>query len=110
MTTPPLNLLVDAGTSGVPIHAVALDKYDAWLAEQPARSKAWLASLTFKAEAGAYAAISGDNGALQSVVLGLGRGDDPWVTGALAKALPKGTYRIASVAGGPKDFSTWAAL
>ncbi len=110
MTTPPLNLLVDAGTEGIPIHAVAADQYDSWLAGQAPRTKSWLASLNFKAEAGAYVALSGDDGALSAVVLGLGRGDDPWVTGSLAKSLPKGTYRIASVAGGPKDFPTWAAL
>jgi len=110
MTTPPLNLLVDAGSEGIPIHAVAADKYDAWLADQPARTKSWLASLNFKADAGAYAVLSGDDGALGAVVLGLGRGDDPWVTGSLAKSLPKGTYCIASIAGGPADFPTWAAL
>ncbi len=101
---------MDAGSAGIPIHAVAADRYDAWLADQPARTKSWLASLNFKADAGAYAVLSGEDGALAAVVLGLGRGDDPWVTGALAKALPKGTYRLASVAGGPGDFPTWAAL
>ena len=110
LTTPPLNLLVDAGTEGIPIHAVAADHYDSWLAGHPPRSKSWLASLNFKAEAGAYAALSGDDGALSAVVLGMGRGDDPWITGALAKSLPKGTYRIASISGGIADFPTWAAL
>ena len=45
-----------------------------------------------------------------SLSLGLGSGDDPWVTGALAKTLPKGIYRIAETRGASTAFPTWAAL
>ncbi len=109
MTTPPLNLLVDS-TSATPLHAVAADKLEAWLGAQTPRTRAWIAGVGFKADAGAYVVVAGDDGAIAQVVLGLGRGDDPWVTGGLAKALPKGTYKLASVTGGAADFPTWAAL
>jgi len=110
VTVPPLNLLIDHTDRAVAIHAVSSAEYDAWLNTQAARTRAWLTGVAFKADAGAFAAVAGDDGALSAVVLGLGRGDDPWVTGSLAKALPKGEYRIASVAGASFDFPTWAAL
>ena len=110
MTAPPLNLLVETAAAAVPIHAVASDRYDAWLAEQPARIRGWLASVGFKAEAGSTATIAGEDGGLSAVILGLGRGDDPWVTGNLAKTLPKGVYRFAGMSGAFADFPTWAAL
>ncbi len=109
MTTPPLNLLVEA-TDAIPIHAVATEKYDGWLADQTPRLRAWLASVNFKADAGATSVVAGDDGAISAVVLGLGRGDDPWVAGSLAKTLPKGVYRLASAVGAAADFPTWAAL
>jgi len=110
MTAPPLNLLVESSANAVPIHAVAGDKYDAWLAAQTPRLRAWLAAVNFKADAGNVTVVSGDDGAIAAVALGLGRGDDPWVTGNLAKSLPKGTYVLAGVTGAGPDFPTWAAL
>jgi leucyl aminopeptidase len=110
VTIPPLNLLVEQTDAAIPIHAVSSAEYESWLNAQPPRTRAWLNSVAFKADAGAFAAVSGDDSAMSSVVLGLGRGDDPWVTGNLAKALPKGEYRIASGAGAAFDFPTWAAL
>ncbi len=110
MTVPPLNLLVDSSANAIPIHAVAGDRYDAWLATQTPRLRAWLAAVNFKADAGNATVVSGDHGAIAAVVLGLGRGDDPWVTGNLAKSLPKGNYAFASVTGAAPDFPTCAAL
>jgi leucyl aminopeptidase len=110
MTVPPLNLLVNASSSAIPIHAVAADKLDPWLGEQPQRLRTWLGALGFKGEAGHAAVVPGDDGAVSAVVLGLGRGDDPWVTGNLAKSLPKGTYALSDVVGASSDFPTWAAL
>lgn len=110
MTTPPLNLLVDAAAEAVPLHAVSAEHLEGWRASQTPRTRAWLTGMGFKAEAGAYAVVPGDDGAVSQVVLGLGRGDDPWASGGLAKALPKGTYTLASVTGGAAEFPTWAAL
>ncbi len=110
MTTPPLNLLVDSSANAIPIHAVTGDKFDAWVATQAPRLRAWLTAVSFKADAVNATIVPGDDGAISAVVLGLGRGDDPWVTGNLAKSLPKGSYALASVAGAAPDFPTWAAL
>ncbi len=110
MTVPPLNLLVESASAAIPISAVTAEQFDSWLAGQSPRVQTWLASVNFKADAGSFATIAGDDGALSAVILGLGRGDDPWATGGLAKALPKGLYRFASTHGASADFSTTAAL
>jgi leucyl aminopeptidase len=114
VTAPPFNVLVDATSEGasaaIPIHAVTADKCEAWAAEQPARVRAWLTAVNFKGETGNAAVVAGEDGAIAMVVLGLGRGDDPWVTGTLAKSLPKGVYRLASSTGVAGDFATWVAL
>ncbi|MSO72682.1 MAG: leucyl aminopeptidase family protein [Rhodospirillaceae bacterium] len=107
--------MIASQKNDVPIHAVSGEKYEAWLAGQTPRIRSWLAAVNFKTDAGATAAVPGDDGAFAMVVLGLGRGDDPWVTGRLAIDLPKGNYRLASgggssAAGATAAFPTWAAL
>ncbi len=108
--TSPRSLLVDSGTAATPIHAVSSERYDSWLAGQPTRIRAWLAAVNFKADSGAVTSIASDDGSIAMVVLGLGRGDDPWSTGNLAKTLPRGVYRIAESVDASPDFPTWAAL
>ena len=110
MTPAPFHLLVEGSADSVPIYAVAAASFETWLSGQSARVRAWLAAVGFKPEAGTTATVAGDGGTVSMVVLGLGRGDDPWVTGGLGKTLPLGTYHLASVLGGAADFPTWAAL
>lgn len=102
------NILVEPGAPAVPLHAVTADRFESWIGGQPPAVKAWLAAVNFRADAGAFSVIADAAGALAAVVLGLGKGDDPWATGALAKNLPKGVYRLAEVAGAPQGFATWA--
>ncbi len=106
-----LSLLVEAGVPATPLTAVAADRFEAWSAAQPERVRAWLSSTGFKPDAGSVAVVPDESGRVALVVLGLGRGDDPWATGGLAKSLPKGTYALAETVGAaPADFATWAAL
>jgi hypothetical protein len=108
-----ISVLNDA-EGGIPIIAVAADRLAAWLEGQPARVAAWVNATGFKADSGATLLLSDADGALDAVLLGLGRGDDPWSTGGLAKALPKGRYRLSEIVGlAPAyaaRFPTWAAL
>ena len=103
-------LLVEPGAAAVPIYAVTADRLDSLTATQSAAVKAWLAATGFRADAGSVSVIADATGAVAAVVLGLGKGDDPWVTGTLAKSLPKGVYRIAEALGAMAQFPTWAAL
>jgi len=111
MKTIALSLLAEPGSPAIPLSAVAADGFDSWRGAQDERLRAWLGATGFKPDAGAVAVIPDENGRIARVIVGLGRGDDPWATGGLAKSLPKGTYGLAEVAGtAPADFPTWAAL
>lgn len=111
MKTPFLSLLVDADSAATPITAIVAERFDSWAAAQPDRVRAWLAATGFKPDPGAVAVLPDEAGKIGRVILGLGRGDDPWVTGGLAKTLPKGVYVLADVVGQPPaDFASWAAL
>jgi leucyl aminopeptidase len=110
VTTLPLNLLVEADAGAVPLHAMTADSFESWVAGQPPRVRTWLSHGSFKGDTGSMVLVPGDDGAISMVVLGLGRGDDPWAAGGLAKTLPKGTYRVASMTGAPDNFPTWIAL
>ncbi|MDX2224380.1 MAG: leucyl aminopeptidase family protein [Rhodospirillaceae bacterium] len=107
--------LVDAAaTPAIPVHAVSAAALNAWLAARPAPDRAWLATAAFKADAGAWIGLPTADGALAAIVLGLGKGDDPWVTGNLAKGLPHGVYQLAEAVGLDAKlaatFPSWAAL
>ena len=104
------NILVEPGAPAVPLHAVAADRFEAWAGGQPPAVKAWLAATNFRAESGSVAVIADASGGISAVVLGLGKGDDPWATGNLAKTLPKGAYRLQEDVGAMAGFATWAAL
>ena len=110
MTFSRSNFLVEPGAAAVPIFAVTADRLEAWVASQTPATRAWLATTGFRAETGAVSILSDGSGAVSAVVLGLGKGDDPWATGGLAKALPKGVYRIAESVGAMAGFATWSAL
>ncbi|MBY0511173.1 MAG: leucyl aminopeptidase family protein [Rhodospirillaceae bacterium] len=86
------------------------DSYESWVAGQPPRVRTWLGHGGFKADAGGTVVVPADDGAISMAVLGLGRGDDPWVAGNLAKTLPKGTYRIDTLTGAAANAPTWIAL
>ncbi|MCB2106271.1 MAG: leucyl aminopeptidase family protein, partial [Rhodobacteraceae bacterium] len=108
-------VLVEAGSQQpIPIHAVSAANLESWRKVLPARAQAWLAATAFKADAGAVAVVAGEDGNPAHVVLGLGQGDDPWVTGNLAKSLPPGTYALTDTVGAGEKlaphFPTWAAL
>ena len=104
------NFLVEPGAPAVPIFAVTSDRFESWAGAQAPAVKAWLAATGFRADDGAVSVVADANGAVAVVVLGLGKGDNPWSTGALAKSLPKGVYRIAEAVGAMAQFPTWAAL
>ncbi|MDX2144787.1 MAG: leucyl aminopeptidase family protein [Rhodospirillaceae bacterium] len=109
-----LAVVVDGATgAAIPIHAVATAKLAEWQASRPAHDQAWLKAIEFKAESGSVAHLRDDHGQLSAVVVGLGKGDDPWACGGLAKQLPPGIYRLHEFVGCTDSlqasFPTWAA-
>ncbi len=105
--------LTDAATGALPLFAIGAAALPDFQATRSAHDQAWIASHHFKAEAGAVLILPGANGTIAGVVVGLGKGDDPWALGDMAKALPSGTYILAGVSGCAAElaptFSTWAA-
>lgn len=86
--------LRDAAPGAIPITALAADRLDPWLAEQPEAVRAWIGAVGFKAEAGTTALLPGPDGRIARVLAGLGKGDDPWAFAALPGSLPPGDYRL----------------
>jgi len=82
----------------VPVRAVAGADLDTFIASLDPAAAAWVGANAFKAAAGALLLIPGPDGALASVLLGLGDpASDPQsalVAGALAARLPAGVFRL----------------
>ena len=57
----------------IPVTPVAVDGLKAWLIKQPARLKAWVAASGFDASAGSVSLVTGADGGLERVLLGLGK-------------------------------------
>jgi len=63
----------------------------------PAHAKAWLAAQNYRAKAGTLALIPTEKGTIAGMVLGLGKGENPFTSGVLAKALPEGSWYFANM-------------
>ncbi|WP_236024953.1 leucyl aminopeptidase family protein [Arenibaculum pallidiluteum] len=88
------NLTDAAAPDAVPLLPITADRLDAWIAGQPEPVGAWIRATGFKADAGATALLPDAGGRLGRILVGLGRGDDPWAFGGLPSTLPAGAYRI----------------
>ncbi len=83
-----------ADASTVPIVPIEKDVFDAWLADQPAGTRAWVESTGFKAAPRSLSLVAGEDGALASVLFGVEAHDDFWAYADLPGRLPAGSYRI----------------
>jgi leucyl aminopeptidase len=97
-----------ASPEAVPLTPLVSDRLEPWLAERPDSVRAWVKATGFKAEAGSTALLPGEGGSLARVLVGLGKGDDPWAMGGLPGSLPAGDYRLDGDGGAEE--ATRAAL
>jgi leucyl aminopeptidase len=108
-----ISMLVDAATGALPLHAVSMSALAAWLEKRTDQERAWLSAHDFKADIGSSVILPDEQGALRAVVVGLGKGDDPWAFGNLARNLPPRTYALSEAVGLAETlspmFPTWAA-
>jgi leucyl aminopeptidase len=106
-------MLVDPNAGAVPLHAVSSSALAAWLDTCTPQERAWLSAHDFKADLGSSVILPDGQGALRAVVVGLGKGDDPWAFGNLARNLPPRTYALSEAVGLAETlspmFPTWAA-
>ena len=89
-----------AGGSAIPVHPVLERETGPALDAAPPGAKAYAAITEFKGKAGQVLLVPGSDGALASVLFGLGEGEDPMVFRSLAAKLPAGVYRIARTPSG----------
>jgi leucyl aminopeptidase len=95
----------DASAEAVPVHAVAPDDLDRFLAERPERERAWIGAHRFRAGVGEALALPGAEGRIAGAVLGVGtpeaRRRERFVLAAGAARLPPGTYALVEPAAVP---------
>ena len=89
-------LVADRGQPAHGIHLVTTADLEAWLAEQPERTRVAAAAASFAAKPGEMAILPGLKPDEWSVAAGVAAGDDPYRLAALASRLPGGTYRLTN--------------
>jgi leucyl aminopeptidase len=91
--------LIATDSSAIPIDAVTAERLPAYLAKLDQRTAAWLGAVGYAAGAGEVGVIprhGEGEGAIASVLFGLGKGDaaPSLLAGKLATTLPAGAYRL----------------
>ena len=81
-------------SAATPVHAVDPGSLANALADAPALTKRWLASVGFQAKPDTFALVPDAAGKLDSVWAGVRGASHPWALAALPKALPAGSYRL----------------
>lgn len=89
-----------SGEAAVAIEPVEASEASAWRGRQSAQRRRWLEASGFTGEAGSFCLIPGEDGAIRSVILVTGGGQDEpgagmWHWAGLPMALPPGLYRLA---------------
>jgi leucyl aminopeptidase len=106
--------VVEADPKAIPLTLVTQNDLEAWRNAQSDAVQAWLGATGFKADSGEFCLISGADGALDRVIVGLGDGSDSWAGGRLANSLPSGVYWLDHIVGLEDDqeayTATWLAL
>ena len=87
-------LIEAADPSASTLHAVAKDRYAAWLERQPEAVRDWLASSRFRADVGTIAWLPGAS----KSVLAITSSEPLHALGDLPLRLPEGRYRLQSAA------------
>ena len=111
MTDPADLVRPDSAQAAHLIHLVDAESYDAWLGDQPERSRTALEAQGFKATASAHAIIPGESGQDWSAVASVKNAAklSSWCLARLAEVLPEGTYRLAGGEPGPAIFGWMTA-
>ena len=94
----------------IPVHAVLPKGLERFLAEHAAQA-GWLKSVGFAAKEGELIFVPDKNGAIGSVVLGLGAGRDPHALALCTERLPPGLYTLGEIPdgfGGLRAAYAWA--
>ncbi|WP_306151640.1 M17 family metallopeptidase [Roseovarius sp. MMSF_3281] len=107
-----MELTFATGAGGaIPLHVVEQDGVDGWLSAQPERVARWVRAAGFTGAMGKVLLVPGENGRLESAVVGYGtpeaRARGRFHLAAAAGSLPEGTYRFEGL---PEDRAEEEAL
>jgi leucyl aminopeptidase len=100
-----------ATSATVPVVPIETAVFDAWLKKEPPESRAWVGSSGFTAKPGQISLVSGKQGKLSRVLLGVENHNGMWDYAGLPTALPAGTYRLDArmgAAGATAAATGWA--
>ena len=86
--------------AAIPLVLVTAKGLGPWTKGQPDRVKRLVDAAAFRGDAGKTLLLHGDDGALVSVLVGLGEGTDGFVLASLPGTLPPGDYRLTDVPAG----------
>jgi len=92
--------LVRRAKGATPLHAVTQKGLKAWLGGRGKREQQWISAAGFTAKSGELLHVPDANGGVSSIVLGLGKGEDPLALAVFSESLGAGTYALGDV---PKD-------
>jgi len=90
-----IELIAQKNSHSRPIWLLREDRVEA--SSLPAHAKAWLAAQNYRAKAGAMVLIPTEEGNIAGAVLGLGKDENPFTGGVLAKTLPEGSWHFADM-------------
>jgi leucyl aminopeptidase len=95
------NVFAANAESSLPLHLVTESRLEAWLGDQDASAREWLAATRFRAERHQLAVLPDSSGKVRGAAWGLGALEslaelDPWHVAGLADRLPAGHWRIAN--------------
>ncbi len=86
-------IALDTSANPITITPIAEGDFTAWLTDQPANTKAWIAANGYEAKRGTHLALPANGGGLGTVLVGyLDDAKALWDFAALPMALPEGTY------------------
>ena len=88
-------LLPDRGQPAHLLQTVRAEDFDAWLGDQPERSRATAAATRFTGKPGEFALLPGAKPEEWSAAIGISGEDGPWDLAAAVARLPEGIYRLA---------------
>ncbi len=91
--------VTDKDAVALPVWPVGAGDVKEWCDAHAGANAAWVGTAGFTGEAGRVLMLPNEAGGLAGALLGIGKGDDPFIFAALSETLPAGTYRLAGLAG-----------
>jgi leucyl aminopeptidase len=91
--------VTDKNAVALPVWPVGTGDVQTWCDAHAGSGAAWVGTAGFTGEAGRVLLLPDEAGGLAGALLGIGKGDDPFIYSALSESLPAGTYRLAGLEG-----------